>query len=92
MPLPCLTIAPPTPPIIPAKVTVAVEVPAVKVLEPSATWLLATPLKSPTVVPLVVELIEKIEVQLLTETAPVESKDPEPDKLNVPALIVVPPV
>ena len=84
---------PPVSVIFPAKVVEAVPVPTVSVLAPRVTELLATPLKSPTVVePDVNALISKTDAALFTETAPVEAKDPEPDTLKVPALIVVPPV
>ena len=89
VPLPCFVIAPPTPLIPPAKVTLAVAVPTVKSRLLKVTLLLATPLKSPIVVPLL-PLMSKIEVELATDTAPVDSKEPEPDKLSVPLVIVVP--
>ena len=89
-PVPCLISEPPPVSLItPAKVVDAVAVPVVKDWAPNFTLVPATPLKSPIVAPEVVALISKVDVPVIV-TLPADAKAPLPDKLKVPALIVVP--
>jgi hypothetical protein len=94
VPMPCLVREPaPTLEITPAKVTEGVAVPNVRLFAPSVTELVVLALiKSPIVVDAVVRpLMSKIP-DPLTVTAPVDAKEPVPERLNSPELIVVPPV
>ena len=75
---------------IPAKVVLGVAVPKVRALEPRVTELEAAPDRSPIVVPAVVRLISKMELELFTLTKPVELRDPDPERLSLPALIIEP--
>jgi len=96
VPLPAFT-RPPDPLIDPAKVTVAVELPNVNVLDPNKTLLhiaplQATPLKSFIVIAPLAWLISKTDEDEFTDTPLEEERVPAPDNCNVPLLMVVAPV
>ena len=90
VPPPCLT-NPPVPPITPAK-TVEFDVPAVRLLAPSATMLPATPPRSWIVWPPVLPAMSNVVPAAARSTPLDEAMLPPPESASVPALIVVTPL